>query len=212
MSWRYNCKTSCKHNLKTSWRRFRKTYRKYVLKTSSRRLQDILEDEKCYAEDVFKTSWKTRNICWVIGSMGCTNWKICFKCKVLSETWDHMCWHTTRWYIMSFMLLVATLSFYSSVSIKLTLSLYLIPDLLLVMSWLCSFQQNFNWKSFVYSKSMLMLKFISNVRNLWKIDNFYDDDIKNSKSGKNEYLKISFFPKDSSFYESMFYQSVISNK
>lgn len=57
-----------------------------------------------------------------------------------------------------------------------------------------------------------MLKFISNVRNLWKIDNFYDDDIKNSKSGKNEYLKISFFPKDSSFYESMFYQSVISNK
>ena len=57
-----------------------------------------------------------------------------------------------------------------------------------------------------------MLKFISNVRNLWKIDNFYDDDIKNSKIGKNEYLKISFFPKDSSFYESMFYQSVISNK
>ena len=59
-SWRHNCKTSCKHFLKTSWktswRRFRKTYCKYVLKTSWRRLQDALEDEKCYAEDVFKTS------------------------------------------------------------------------------------------------------------------------------------------------------------
>ena len=30
----------------TSWRRF--------------------EDQKCYAEDVLKTSWKTRNVCWVI--------------------------------------------------------------------------------------------------------------------------------------------------
>ena len=35
-SWRHICKTSCKHVLKTSWRR----------------LQEVLEDEKCYAEDV----------------------------------------------------------------------------------------------------------------------------------------------------------------
>ena len=53
-SWRHNCKTSCKHVLKTSWRHFRKTYCKYVLKTSSRRLQEVLEHEKCYAEDVKK--------------------------------------------------------------------------------------------------------------------------------------------------------------
>ena len=44
--------------LETSWRRFRKTYCKYVLQTSSRRLQEVLEDEKCYAEDVFKTFWR----------------------------------------------------------------------------------------------------------------------------------------------------------
>ena len=47
-------KTSCK----TSWRHFRKTYCKYVLNPTSRRLQEVLEDEKCYAEDVFKTSWR----------------------------------------------------------------------------------------------------------------------------------------------------------
>ena len=52
-SWRHNCKTPCKHVLKTSWRRFRKTY-----------CQCVLKDEKCYAEDVFKTSWKARNVCW----------------------------------------------------------------------------------------------------------------------------------------------------
>ena len=40
--------------LKTSWKRFGKTYRKYVLKTSWRRLQEVLEDEKCYAEDVLE--------------------------------------------------------------------------------------------------------------------------------------------------------------
>ena len=57
-AWRHNCKTSYKHVLKTSWRRFRKTYCKYVLKNSWRHLQEVLEDEKCYAEDVFKTSWR----------------------------------------------------------------------------------------------------------------------------------------------------------
>ena len=34
--------------------------------TSWRRLEDVLEDEKCYAEDVFKTSCRTRNVCWVV--------------------------------------------------------------------------------------------------------------------------------------------------
>ena len=38
-SWRHNCKTSCKHVLKTSWKRL---------------------------ADIFKTSWKTRNVCWVL--------------------------------------------------------------------------------------------------------------------------------------------------
>ena len=41
--------------LKTYWRHFRKTYCKYVLKTC---LQEVLEDEKCYAIDVLKTSWR----------------------------------------------------------------------------------------------------------------------------------------------------------
>ena len=101
--------TSCKHVLKTpwktswrrpenvlktSWRHFRKTYCKYVLKTSSRRLQEVLEDEKCYAEEVFvlKTSWKTRNVCWagispflqfvsiVFNYFHCWLWKI--KCQL----------------------------------------------------------------------------------------------------------------------------------
>ena len=44
--------------LKTSWRHFRKTYCKHVLKTSGKRLQQVLEDEKCYAEDVLKTCWR----------------------------------------------------------------------------------------------------------------------------------------------------------
>ena len=51
--------------LKTSWRRFRKRHCIFILKTSWRRLQKVLEDEKCYAEDVLKISWITRNICWV---------------------------------------------------------------------------------------------------------------------------------------------------
>ena len=65
-SWRHDCKTSCKHVLKTSWRRFRTTYCKYVLKTSSRRLgkQKVLRWRRL--QDVLKTSWKTRNVCWVL--------------------------------------------------------------------------------------------------------------------------------------------------
>ena len=57
----------------TSWRRLgRRLARRLedilgrrIANTSWRRLEDVLEDEKCYAEDVFKTSWKTRNVCWV---------------------------------------------------------------------------------------------------------------------------------------------------
>ena len=77
-SWRHNCKTSCKHVLKTSWktslkrledvlktswRHFRKTYCKYVFKTSSRGL--VRRKVLCWSPllDVSKTSWKTRNIC-----------------------------------------------------------------------------------------------------------------------------------------------------
>ena len=49
-SWRHNCNTSCKHVLKTSWRRLEDIL--------GRRTANTLEDEKCYAEDVFKTSWR----------------------------------------------------------------------------------------------------------------------------------------------------------
>ena len=55
-SWRYNCKTSCKHVLKMSWRRLEDVLGRRIANTSWRRLEDVLEDEKCYAEDVFKTS------------------------------------------------------------------------------------------------------------------------------------------------------------
>ena len=45
-----------------------------------------------------------------------------------------------------------------------------------------------------------MLKFISNMKNLGKIDNFYGDLTKPAKeSVKNECLKISFCPTDLSF-------------
>ena len=83
-SWRHNCKTSCKHVLKTSckhvlktsWRRFEdvlkdvlktscKTSWRRLRKTSSRRLgrQKVLRWRRL--QDVLKTSWKTRNVCWV---------------------------------------------------------------------------------------------------------------------------------------------------
>ena len=66
-SWRHNCKTSCKHVLKTSWRRLGdllKTYWRRLEDVLGRRIANVLEDEKCYTEDVLKTSWKTRNVCW----------------------------------------------------------------------------------------------------------------------------------------------------
>ena len=52
--------------LKTSWRHFRKTYWKYVLKTSSRGLgrRKLLRWRRL--EDVLKTSWKTRYVCWEV--------------------------------------------------------------------------------------------------------------------------------------------------
>ena len=43
-------KTSCK----TSWRRLEDILGRRIANTSSRRLQEVLEDEKCYAEDVLK--------------------------------------------------------------------------------------------------------------------------------------------------------------
>ena len=55
-----------------------KTSSRCICKTSLRRLQDVLEDEKLlrwrrieevfktYLEDVFKTSWRPRNVCWVV--------------------------------------------------------------------------------------------------------------------------------------------------
>ena len=67
-------KTSCRYVLKTSWTRLCKRSCKHVLKTFWRRLKDALEDEKLLRrrrlQDVFKTSWKTRNVCWVITTGG----------------------------------------------------------------------------------------------------------------------------------------------
>ena len=40
-----------------------KTFKEDVLQI---RLEDVLEDKKYYAEDVLKTSWKTKNVCWVV--------------------------------------------------------------------------------------------------------------------------------------------------
>ena len=54
-------KTSWRHLediLKTLWKRFWKTYCKYFLKTSSRRLER-------WKIITLKTTWKTRNICWI---------------------------------------------------------------------------------------------------------------------------------------------------
>ena len=52
-SWRHNCKTSCKHVLKTSWKRLEDVLKRswktkcVTLKTSWRRLRDALENKKC---------------------------------------------------------------------------------------------------------------------------------------------------------------------
>ena len=52
-SLRRACETSSLRHLPDV---FKKTYCNYVLKTSSRRLEDAMEDRKCYIEDAFKTS------------------------------------------------------------------------------------------------------------------------------------------------------------
>ena len=73
-------KTSSRHNCKTSsWRRLEEDVLQIsledVLKTSLEEvlqtgLEDVLKTswkmKSCYAEDVFKTSRKTRNVCWGI--------------------------------------------------------------------------------------------------------------------------------------------------
>ena len=55
---RHNCKTSCKHVLKTSWRRLARRLEdisgRRIVNTSSRRFQEVLEDRKCWAEDVLE--------------------------------------------------------------------------------------------------------------------------------------------------------------
>ena len=56
--------------------------------TSWRRLEDVLEDEKCYAEDVFKTSWKTRNVCWAALLM---NAGYIFSLMWFKNSWNNYC-------------------------------------------------------------------------------------------------------------------------
>ena len=60
-------KTSCKHILKTLWRRLENVLKMFLEDVLQTRLQDVLEDEKLLPwrrlQDVWNTSWKTRNVC-----------------------------------------------------------------------------------------------------------------------------------------------------
>ena len=62
-------KMSCEDVLKMSWRCFEEVFGRHLANTSWGRLADVLEDEKllCWGclRNVFKTSWKTRNVYWV---------------------------------------------------------------------------------------------------------------------------------------------------
>ena len=69
------CNTSSKNVFKTSSRAssrrvckevLKKTSCNYVLKMSSRLLEDVLEDKKCYTEDVFTKT----NVCWEKSASG----------------------------------------------------------------------------------------------------------------------------------------------
>ena len=96
-SWRHNCKTSCKHVLKT--------YCKYVLKKSWRRLEDVFQDENCYAEDVLENKKCLLGCFWVFslcvyvrtvplnrGSKRMHEW--CKKCSRFAENsnvWNLIC-------------------------------------------------------------------------------------------------------------------------
>ena len=68
-------------------------------------------------------------------------------------------------------------------------------------------------KGFIYSKSVFILKFISNVAislNIEEKHNFYDLDgtweIKERVT--NQVLKLSFSPKDLSFYERLVFKQL----
>ena len=79
-SWRHNCKTSCKHVLKTPWRRLANVLEDVLQtswKTSCKRLEDVLKTSWRHLEgilgrriantssrrlqDVFKRSWKMKS-------------------------------------------------------------------------------------------------------------------------------------------------------
>ena len=60
--------------LKTSRRRLEDVFGRGLANATWRRLEDVLEDEKLLRwkrlQDVFKTFWKTRNVCWEL----CCKW------------------------------------------------------------------------------------------------------------------------------------------
>ena len=63
-------KTSRRRLAKTFWRRLEDVFGRGFANTSGRRREDVLENEELLhwrrLQDVFKTSWKTRNVCWVV--------------------------------------------------------------------------------------------------------------------------------------------------
>ena len=75
-SWRYNCKTSCKHVLKMSWRRLEDVLGRRIANTSWRGLgrRKVLRWRRL--EDFLKTSWKTRTVCWAIDKSWQIDWRI----------------------------------------------------------------------------------------------------------------------------------------
>ena len=58
--------TRLENILKTSWRRLEDVPKMYLEDILQPRLEDVLQDEKCLCwrrlQDVFKMSWKTRNV------------------------------------------------------------------------------------------------------------------------------------------------------
>ena len=65
-SWRHNCKTSCKHVLKTSWRCLENVLKTFYEDALQISLEDFLKTSWKTKSVTLKTSWKTRNVCWAV--------------------------------------------------------------------------------------------------------------------------------------------------
>ena len=67
VSWTH-LKMSYNDVFKMSWRSIENTFWRHLADKSWKRLEHVFEDEKWFhwrhLQEVFKTSWKTRNVCW----------------------------------------------------------------------------------------------------------------------------------------------------